>query len=70
MNYTVDELTLMMIYNPGSRQKLIAALLRMRGELTESENELRNLTDSVLGKLEQLTDEQFDALPLYPDFDL
>ncbi len=69
MNFTGKELTLMMLYNPGTRRGLIAALNIMRGELTKSERQLRALTDSVLDKLEKITDEEFDALPLYPDID-
>ena len=69
MNFTGKELTLMMIYSPGTRPGLIEALKNMRGELTKSERSLRTLTDSVLGKLEKLTDEEFEALPLYPDID-
>ncbi|MCD8225403.1 MAG: transposon-transfer assisting family protein [Clostridiales bacterium] len=69
MNFTGKELTLMMLYSPGTRRGLIAALNIMRGELTKSERQLRVLTDSVLDKLEKITDEEFDALPLYPDID-
>ncbi|MCD8153420.1 MAG: transposon-transfer assisting family protein [Clostridiales bacterium] len=69
MNFTRKELTLMMLYSPGSRPGLIEALKNMRGELTKSERGLRSLTDSVLDKLAQITDEEFDALPLYPDID-
>ncbi len=69
MNFTGKELTLMMIYSPGTRQGLIEALKKMRGELTKSERSLRSLTDSVLGKLEKMSDEEFEVLPLYPDID-
>ncbi|MCD7814470.1 MAG: transposon-transfer assisting family protein [Lachnospiraceae bacterium] len=69
MNFTKKELTLMMLYSPGSRTGLIEALKNMRGELTKSERGLLTLTDSVLKKLEEITDEEFDALPLYPDID-
>ena len=36
--------------------------------LTWSEAELRDLTDSTLDKLASMTDAEFDALELYPDF--
>ncbi len=69
MNFTGKELTLMMIYSPGTRQGLIEVLKNMRGELTKSERSLRSLTDTVLEKLEKITDEEFEVLPLYPDLD-
>ena len=66
MNFTQEELTLIMLYNPGTRMGLMAALREMGGALTEPERRLRALTDTVLSKLELLTDEAVDALPLYP----
>ena len=41
----------------------------MRGYLDEDEAELRELTDSTLQKLGEITDEDFAALELVPDFD-
>ena len=69
MNFTKEELTLMMLYSPGTRRGLITTLEGMRQELTKSERRLRSLTNSVLSKLAQMTDEEFDRLPLYPDLD-
>lgn len=70
MNFTREELTLMMLYSPGTRRGLITMLEGMRQELTKPERRLRSLTDSVLAKLSQITDEEFDQLPLYPDLEL
>ncbi|MCD8368136.1 MAG: transposon-transfer assisting family protein [Clostridiales bacterium] len=69
MNFTKEELTLMMLYSPGTRRGLITTLEGMRQELTKSERRLRSLTDSVLEKLVQISDEEFDQLPLYPNLD-
>ena len=41
----------------------------MRGELASEETELRELTDSALGKLQAMSDAEFAELELYPDFD-
>ena len=41
----------------------------MREYLEPEETELRDLTDSVLKKLEALSDEDFAKLELFPDFD-
>ena len=68
-NFTFEEMNLMCIYNTGSRTELIEALTEMRGYLTPEETELRDLTDSALGKLSSMTDAEFEELELYPDFD-
>ena len=68
-NFTFEETNLLCIYNTGSRTGLIEALTEMRGELSPDETELLALTDSTLTKLRGMTDAEFDALELYPDFD-
>ena len=68
-NFTFEETNLLCIYNTGSRTGLIDALTEMRGELSPEEAELRDLTDSALQKLDEITDEDFAALELVPDFD-
>ena len=69
MIFTNDEMNLMCIYQNDSRSGLIAALTEMRGYLDEDEAGLRELTDSALQKLDEITDEDFAALELVPDFD-
>lgn len=69
MNFTNDEMNLMCIYDTGSRTGLINALSEMRKELSTDEIELRELTDSTLNKLSAMTDEDYEQLELYPDFD-
>ena len=68
-NFTFEEMNLMCIYNTGSRTGLIDSLREMRGELAPEETELRELTDSALQKLGEITDEDFAELELVPDFD-
>ena len=69
-NFTFEEMNLLCIYNTntGSRTELIEALTEMRGELSPEEAELRELTDSALGKLQAMSDTEFAELELYPDF--
>ena len=69
-NFTFEEMNLMCIYNTGSRTGLIEALTEMRGELSPEEDELRELTESVLAKLDILSEEQYSELMLVPDFDV
>jgi len=69
MNFTHAEINLMAIYNTGTREGLIEELTIMRKYLESDETELMKLTDSALGKLNTLTDAEFDTLDLIPDFD-
>lgn len=69
MNFTNDEMNLMAIYNTGTRNGLMDALTVMREYLEEDEAELRDMTDSVLEKLNAMTDSEYDDLVLIPDFD-
>ena len=68
-NFTFEEINLMCIYNTGNRPGLIDSLSEMRGELSPEEAELRELTDSALGKLQAMSDAEFAELELFPDFD-
>ena len=68
-NFTFEETNLLCIYNTGSRTGLIEALNEMRGHLEPDETELRELTDSALGKLQAMSDAEFADLELFPDFD-
>lgn len=68
MNITYEEQQLMSLYNTGTRQGLIDALTEMRGYLAADETELRELTDSAISKLNRMTDAEYDALDLVPDF--
>ena len=68
-NFTFEEQQLMSIYNPGTRLELIHALVEMRTYLDKDEKELKDLTDSAIAKLNAMTDVEFDALDLVPDFD-
>ena len=68
-NFIFEEINLMCIYNTGSRTGLIEALTEMRGHLEPDETELRELTDSALGKLQAMSDAEFAELELFPDFD-
>jgi len=69
MNFSNDEMNLMCIYDTGTRTGLIKALSEMRGELGTDEADLRRLTDSTIEKLSAMTDEEYETVELYPDFD-
>lgn len=69
MDFTKDELSLISIYNTGDREGTIKEITAMQTYLEEDEKELAELTVSVLRKLESISEEEFEALDLYPDFD-
>ncbi|WOC31652.1 MULTISPECIES: transposon-transfer assisting family protein [Caproicibacterium] len=66
--FTNDEINLMCIYNTGTREGLIAELTQMRSYLGAEETELLALTDSVLGKLQGMSDAEYAGLDLFPDY--
>ena len=71
MNTTItyEEQQLMALYNGiGTRAGLIAELAQMRGYLGDEDGDLRVLTDSAIGKLEAMTDVEFDTLLLVSDY--
>ena len=68
MDFTHDEMNLMMLYSPGTLSGLREALTQMKEQLAEDEAELRSLADSVIRKLSDMDDETFERLNLYPDF--
>ena len=57
-----DELTLIALYDTGTRDGLIAALKEMRPYMDEEEKALQDMTDAVLEKLGTMTDEQYSEL--------
>ena len=60
--FDMDEITLMALYDTGSRNGLIAALKEMRPYLDEDEKALQDMTDAVLEKLGGMTDAQYSEL--------
>ena len=70
MNFTNDELNLMCIYSAGgNRADLVEKLTEMKHYLENDETELLTLTEAALAKLSKMSDEEFEKLELYPDFD-
>lgn len=66
--FTFDEINLMCIYNTGTRLGLIDELTTMQGFLQPDETELLELTQSALAKLRVMSDEDFAAIELMPDY--
>ena len=66
---TYEERQLMAIYNTGSRKGLLEALIDMQQYLSKEERELNDLTASAISKLQEMSDDDYEALDLVPDFD-
>lgn len=62
MNFDHEELTLMMLYNTGTRMGLIHELRLMQCYLMPDETALRELSEQVIEKLKRLTDAEFAEL--------
>ena len=69
--FSNDEMNLMCIYNPGNgtRSALIAELKHMLPFLDKEEAELRALTEGTIQKLNGMSDADFTALELIPDYE-
>ena len=60
MNLTFDERMLMTLYKIGTRGGTVRNLKNMRMCISRDETFLRNLTDSVLSKLNLMTEKEFE----------
>ena len=59
MNFNHEELTLMMLYNTGTRLGLVQELRLMQCYLMPDETALRELSEGVIEKLKLMTDSDF-----------
>lgn len=62
MNFNGEELTLMMLYNSGSRLGLMQELRLMQCYLLPDETALRELSEGIIKKLKLMTDAEFAEL--------
>lgn len=67
-NLTHDEMNLLCIYQKSTRVGTMDAITVMQQYLEKDETELAEMSDSLLSKLEKMTDEEFDELEKFPDF--
>lgn len=71
MEFTIEEINLMCIYDTGTRQGLMDALKAMQSDLLPEEAELRQLTENVLARLNGMTDDEYAQMQesLIPAYD-
>jgi len=67
MNFTVEEENLMYIFDIRSRQALICSIREAMPDFEEPE--LCEIAENVLRKLNNMSDLEFAALDLSPDYD-
>jgi len=70
--FTIEEINLMCIYDTGTRQGLMDALKAMYRDLLPEEAELRQLTESVLARLDGMTNDEYaqmqeSLIPVYDE---
>lgn len=61
-NFDSDELMIISIYNRDSRKDTIAEIYDMRRYLEDDETDLKDLTASVIRKLEAMSDEEYFSM--------
>ena len=71
MEFTIEEINLMCIYDTGTRQGLMDALKAMYSDLLPEEAELRQLTENVLARLNGMRDDEYAQMQesLIPAYD-
>jgi len=69
--FTVEETNLVCIYHTGTRADLITELSEMQRYLEQDEIELLKLTNSVIDKLNTMSDREFESIvaELVADFE-
>lgn len=65
MKFTDDELVILMIYAEETRGKTIESIRGMIYRTAIDETELREMGNSAIRKLEQLTDEEYEDMDIY-----
>ena len=65
---TFEERQLMAIYNTGTRKGLLEELMEMQSYISAEEEELNKLTASAIRKLQEMSDDDYAALDLVPEF--
>ena len=65
--FTVEEVNLMCVFDTSGREILITELTDAIGGF---EDDMLEIAVSVLGRLTSMSDADFDALELYPDYNV
>lgn len=63
-NFTVEEINLMCVFDRQGRTELVEDIRRVMPHITDSDME--ELAEQVLGKLQNMSDEEFAGVVLEP----
>ena len=65
IKFSTDEKMMILLYSPGTRSGLIAELKTMQNQLMISEKRLLSLSESVLQKLNEMSDAEFEGMDFF-----
>lgn len=63
--FSPDEKMMILLYSPGTRSGLIKELKTMQNQLMISEKRLFSLSESVLQKLSEMSDAEFEDMDFF-----
>lgn len=62
MEWNQDEEILLMLYGENSLQDTIIAMKKVQGKLQADETDLDQMLASVIGKLQQISEQEFERI--------
>ncbi len=62
MEWNQDEEILLMLYGENSLQDTIIAMKKVQGKLQADETDLDKMLASVIGKLQQISEQEFERI--------
>lgn len=67
MNFNREEINLLSLYNTGSKDETLMELREMQSYLLEDETDLKHLSDTVISKIQKLSNREYMELLLTYD---
>ena len=67
MHFNREEINLLSLYNTGSKDETLMELREMQSYLLEDETDLKHLSDTVISKIQKLSNRKYMELLLTYD---
>ena len=67
MHFNREEINLLSLYNTGSKDETLMELREMQSYLLEDETDLKHLSDTVMSKIQKLSNREYMELLLTYD---
>lgn len=67
MHFNREEINLLSLYNTGSKDETLMELREMQSYLLEDETDLKHLSDTVISKIQKLSNREYMELLLTYD---